>query len=234
MSATAPAPAPALALLIIDAQRDFGEPSGALYVPDGGAVVGEINALRAALAPRAAAVVLTQDWHPPDHLSFAANNGGAALFSLRALPGGGEQVMWPTHCVAGSAGADFLPALVRAPGDVLVRKGGARDVDSYSGFGSPSGAGGARAERTELEAVLRARGVTHVVLAGLALDFCVAFTARDAAALGFKVCVARHASRGIAPDSLAREARAMADAGVEFADSLDDVLAFAERARELA
>lgn len=208
------------ALLIIDVQRDFGEATGALSVPEGEAVIPFINELRGEL--QGARVFLTQDWHPADHASFAANNAGAALFSTVELPGVGPQVMWPVHCVQDSPGADFCPALVRAPGDVVVRKGSARDVDSYSGFGSP----GRTRERTALEDALRAAGVQRVVLAGLALDYCVAFTARDAAEMGFATCVARYATRGIADESVAKEMGLMARAGVVVADDLEGVRKF--------
>jgi len=227
-----------VALIIIDAQRDFafpgapgGAPAGALYVPGGEAAIGPINALRARLG--AVPVFLTQDWHPPSHVSFAANNPGAALFELREIdgpggPGGARvaQVMWPAHCVQETPGAAFVAELVRAPGDVVVRKGCHERVDSYSGFGSADGA----LEVTPLAGALRAAGVTHVVLAGLALDYCVAYTARDAAALGFRVAVFEPGTRGIAQATVDGERAKMRAAGVALAQTLEDVDAFAAAA----
>lgn len=244
-----------VALVLIDVQHDFGDASGALFVPGGDRIVTSCNALRASLvetlgAPRVS-VFLTQDWHPADHVSFAANNHGPpALFSIVPLADGHEQIMWPVHCVAETAGAAFLPALHVGVDDVVIRKGCNREIDSYSGFGSPaereassspSGSGStmvtgsgsttcaaprSRRETTQLEALLRSRSITHVVLAGLALDFCVSFTALDARNLGLSVCLARYATAGIAHESIKRETEAMESAGVIVADNLDDVIAF--------
>ena len=116
------------ALIIVDVQNDFCD-GGSLAVPDGDAVVPVINRLRARCTWDV--VVLTQDWHPPTHASFASNNAGAALFSVVELEGMGKQVMWPNHCVQGTPGAEFHPRLDRAPGDVVVRKGTVERVDSY-------------------------------------------------------------------------------------------------------
>jgi nicotinamidase/pyrazinamidase len=159
-----PAPSPsARALIVVDVQNDFVE-GGALAVPDGSAVVPAINQLLA-LGPRAwGRVVLTQDWHPAEHASFAANHPGATPFTLVDLPGVGPQMMWPAHCVQGSPGAAFHAGL-RLPADALVvRKGTHTAVDSYSGFGD--GTPGHALEKTELEEALRARGITHVVVCG--------------------------------------------------------------------
>ena len=202
------------ALLVIDVQHDF-LPGGSLAVPDGNAVVPLINDLLATYAFDL--VVLSQDWHTPDHVSFAANNPGAAHFSSVELPGVGPQVMWPTHCVQGSAGARLSDAL-RYPlqSAVIVRKGTDARVDSYSAFGDAQC--GAR-EKTQLERTLRDAGVTDVYVAGLALDYCVAYTCRDAARLGFATHCLAYACRGIQPESVAAERAAMAAAGVRLIDS---------------
>lgn len=214
----------ARALIIVDVQADFCA-GGALPVPDGDAVVPVINALRADCAWDA--VLLTQDWHPPDHASFAANNAGAALFSTRAAAGVAAQVMWPAHCVQGSAGADFHARLARGAGDIVVRKGAHAAVDSYSGFGD---ALGHRVERTELGAALRARGVSDVFVVGLALDFCVAFTCKDAALAGYGVACVLDAARAISPEGAQREAAAMAALGVRLLRAVDVPTAAFERA----
>ena len=221
-------------LLIIDVQVDFCA-GGALAVPDGDAVVPLINALRRAgrWAPRCG-VVLTQDWHPAAHSSFAVNNPGAALFSTITVPGAGSQVMWPAHCVQGSRGADFHAALARGADDVVVRKGTHVAVDSYSGFGDSLGH---TVERTPLDEVLRGAGIVDVFVAGLALDFCVAFTCMDAARAGFNVFCVRDATRQI--DAAGAEARVaeMRALGVHVIDAaavptaaLDDALAAAAAA----
>lgn len=208
---------PRRALVIVDVQNDFCE-GGALAVPGAAAVVSAINELRAAAAWDV--VALTQDWHVADHASFASSHPGAAPFSTVDLPGTGRQVLWPAHCVQGSAGADFHPALVRGARDVVVRKGTVRAVDSYSGFGD---AAGHALERTALEDSLRAAGVGAVWLGGLALDYCVAYTARDAARLGFAVTVVTPASAGIDAATVAAERASLAAAaGVRFVDSMDE------------
>jgi nicotinamidase/pyrazinamidase len=213
-----------VAFIVIDMQYDFGDPNGALFVPGGDTVVEPVNTLRSTLEGVGALTVFTQDWHPAEHVSFASNNNGAALFSVVNLAGIGDQVMWPNHCVMNTPGASFLPALhFDAAVDKVIRKGSLRDVDSYSGFGSP----GRKRERTALEDTLRAAGVTHVVIAGLALDYCVSYTARDAAELGFRVCVAKFATRGISLDSIEKEMALMKEAGVVVAESAEEVTAFA-------
>ena len=155
-------PGRVVALVIVDVQNDFCG-GGALAVPDGEAVVPLINRLRAE-GRWNGGVFLTQDWHPREHTSFASNHEGAALFSLLELPGIGLQVMWPNHCVQGSPGAEFHKDLVRLPTDKIVRKGKHPDTDSYSGFGDSSL--DKRFEKTELESLLRANGVTDVFVCG--------------------------------------------------------------------
>ncbi|CAE7881752.1 pncA, partial [Symbiodinium sp. KB8] len=196
------------ALIIVDVQNDFCG-GGSLAVPDGDAVLPVINRLRA--QGQWELVVTTQDWHPPNHKSFASNNPGAELFSVVTLPIVGEQVMWPDHCVQGSVGAEFHPDLTVADSDVVVRKGTVPEIDSYSGFGD---ALGHTHEKTELQAVLEGAGVTDVFVVGLAQEFCVAFTARDAAAAGFNTFFVEDATRGITQDGVDAEMQRVRDAGV--------------------
>lgn len=174
------------AFLVIDVQNDFC-PGGALAVPDGHAVVPLVNAQQAA----ADLVVLTQDWHPPTHQSFAVNHPGASAYDEVAMPYG-PQVLWPTHCVQGTTGADFHPALDTTRAALIVRKGMHAALDSYSAFFEND-----RVTPTGLHGYLQERGVTDVSLAGLALDYCVAYSADDAARLGYRVRVHASACRAI-------------------------------------
>ncbi|PTW97681.1 bifunctional nicotinamidase/pyrazinamidase [Pararhodobacter aggregans] len=196
--------APDHALIVIDVQNDFC-PGGALAVAEGDAVVAPINALLGEFAVR----VLTQDWHPADHASFADNHPGAAPFSVTQMPYG-PQVLWPRHCVQGTAGSDFHPGLRTDPADLVIRKGFRPEIDSYSAFFEND-----RTTPTGLEGYLRSRGVTRLTLAGLATDFCVAYSALDAARLGFAVSVRLDACRAIDLDgSLATALAEMRAAGV--------------------
>ena len=156
--------------------------------------------------------VLTQDWHPADHASFAANHEGRAPFEMIEMPYG-PQVLWPTHCVQGSEGAAFHPDLRTDPADLIVRKGFRPEIDSYSAFFEND-----RTTPTGLEGYLRTRGVTALTMVGLATDFCVSYSAIDAARLGFEVTVAENLCRAIDLEgSLAAQRGAMADAGVRIA-----------------
>lgn len=174
------------ALIVIDVQPDFC-PGGALAVADGDAVVAPVNAMLGDFAVR----VLTQDWHPANHLSFAANHPGAAPYSMAQMPYG-PQVLWPVHCVQGTPGAALHPGLHADAADLILRKGFRPGIDSYSAFFEND-----RTTPTGLEGYLRSRGVSAVTLAGLATDFCVAYSALDAARLGFAVTVRLDACRGI-------------------------------------
>jgi len=192
------------ALIVIDVQNDFC-PGGALAVAGGDAIIAPLNALMREFA----AVVLTQDWHPADHLSFAANHPGAAPFSTVAMPYG-QQVLWPTHCVTGSDGADFHPGLDTSAAQLVIRKGFRAPIDSYSAFFEND-----RRTATGLRGYLADRGIARLTLAGLATDYCVAFSALDAVALGFAVSVRLDLSRAIDLDgSLAEARRRMQAAGV--------------------
>jgi nicotinamidase/pyrazinamidase len=199
------------AFLVIDVQNDFCA-GGALAVLDGDAVVGPVNALMG----RFAHVIATQDWHPADHASFAANHPGAAPFSTAEMPYG-AQTLWPVHCVQGTAGAGFHPGLALDRATAIVRKGWRAAVDSYSAFYEND-----RATPTGLAGLLRERGVSRVFLAGLATDFCVSFSALDARRLGFESFVALDACRAIDLNgSLAQAREAWGKAGVAVMASAD-------------
>ena len=174
------------ALVVIDVQNDFC-PGGRLAVADGDAVVAPIDAMLDAFAVR----VLTQDWHPAGHSSFASSHPGTEPFSTMQMPYG-TQVLWPDHCVQGSEGAAFHAGLRADRADAVIRKGFRAEVDSYSAFFEND-----HATPTGLEGYLRARGVTTITFAGLATDFCVAWSALDAARLGFAATVDLSASRAI-------------------------------------
>ena len=195
------------ALLVIDMQNDFC-PGGALAVPEGDRIVPGINDLMQGFG----CVILTQDWHPADHLSFASEHPGAAAYDLTEMPYG-PQVLWPDHCVQGTAGAAFHPGLRTAPADLILRKGMRRDLDSYSAFFEND-----RRTATGLEGYLRGRGIERLTLAGLATDFCVAWSAQDAARLGFDVTVRMDLCRAIDLNgSLEAASAAMREAGVALA-----------------
>ncbi|MDT8857475.1 bifunctional nicotinamidase/pyrazinamidase [Paracoccaceae bacterium Fryx2] len=192
------------ALIVIDVQNDFC-PGGALEVAGGDGIIPRINAFLGGFAVK----VLTQDWHPADHASFAANHPGAAAFSVLPMAYG-PQVLWPVHCVQGTRGAAFHDDLMTDAADMVIRKGFRPEIDSYSAFFEND-----RTTPTGLEGYLRSRGVTAVTLAGLATDFCVAYSALDAARLGFAVTVVEGACRAIDLDgSLAVARDQMRAAGV--------------------
>ncbi|PWK60080.1 bifunctional nicotinamidase/pyrazinamidase [Roseicyclus mahoneyensis] len=195
------------ALLVIDVQNDFC-PGGALAVPEGDSIIPGINALMDDFA----AVILTQDWHPSDHLSFASQHPGKAPMDLTQMPYG-PQVLWPDHCVQGTAGAAFHPALRTDRADLILRKGFRRPIDSYSAFFEND-----KTTPTGLDGYLRTRGITALTLTGLATDFCVTYSAVDAVRLGFAVTVRQDLCRAIDFDgSLAAAQDGMAQAGVRLA-----------------
>ncbi|MCU6455714.1 nicotinamidase [Sphingomonas sp. A2-49] len=182
-------PRPGDALIVVDPQYDFC-PGGALAVAGGDAIMSGI----AALAPRFDHVVVTQDWHPAGHRSFASSHPGAAPFRTIAMPYG-EQMLWPDHCVQGSRGAGFhpdvTPAVARAR--MILRKGMNPAIDSYSAFREND-----RRTPTGLAGYLNDLGVRRCVLVGLAYDFCVGWSALDAVAQGFGAIVVRDLTRAIA------------------------------------
>ena len=174
------------ALVVIDVQNDFC-PGGALEVPDGDAVVPVINLI----APKFSARILAQDWHPPGHLSFASSHEGKAPFETATLPYG-EQVLWPDHCVQGTDGAAFHRDLATDGADLVIRKGFRRGIDSYSAFYEND-----QSTSTGLAGYLRSRGISRLFFAGLATDFCVAWSAIDGTREGFECAVIEDACRGI-------------------------------------
>jgi nicotinamidase/pyrazinamidase len=195
-------------LVIVDVQNDFC-PGGALAVPDGDAILPAINRL----AREFAHVILTQDWHPRGHLSFAGAHPGRQPFETIEVAYG-PQTLWPDHCVQGTHGAAFHPALEVPHAELILRKGYRRAIDSYSVFREND-----RRTPTGLASYLRERGFDRVILCGLATDYCVLFSALDALMAGFAVEVAANACRGIDLDgSLARAMREMAEAGVTIRD----------------
>jgi nicotinamidase/pyrazinamidase len=191
-------------LLIVDVQNDFC-PGGGLAVPEGDAIVPAVNRL----AREFAHVVLTQDWHPPGHSSFASAHPGKQPFQTTEMPYG-TQILWPDHCVQGTPGAAFHQALDVPRAELVLRKGYHPAIDSYSAF-----RGNDRKTATGLAAYLKERGFSRVTLCGLATDFCVLYSALDAVAAGFAASVTLDACRGIDVDgSLTRALDEMRQAGV--------------------
>ena len=192
-------------LIVVDVQYDF-LPGGSLAVPDGDAVIGAINGL----ASRFRHVALTQDWHPAGHASFASSHPGRNPFETIGLPYG-EQVLWPDHCVQGTRGAQIADELALPGAELIIRKGFHPKIDSYSAFMEAD-----RRTPTGLAGYLRERGLERVFCAGLATDFCVAWTALDAVARGFETFVIEDACRSIdTGGSLARALTQMDEAGVK-------------------
>lgn len=188
-------------LLVVDIQNDFC-PSGALAVPRGDEVVPLINQL----AQRFEHVVLTQDWHPRGHQSFASTHPGRKPYDTITVAYG-QQILWPDHCVQGTAGAEFHRDLLIPHAELVLRKGYHRDIDSYSAFFEND-----RKTHTGLSGYLREREFSRVFMAGLALDFCVRYSAEDARREGFEVVVIEDACRGIDVDgSMAATRRVLAE-----------------------
>ncbi len=192
------------ALLVVDVQNDFC-PGGSLAVRDGDQVVTYINAIR----ENHSLVIFTQDWHPPNHSSFASNNPGTKVGEVIRLHGQ-DQIMWPDHCVQDSPGAEFHSDLIRLPEDPVFRKGELPTVDSYSGLLDND-----HQHETGLRPFLQERGITDLAVAGLATDYCVKFTVLDALGFGFKVKVLRGGCRAVnlQSDDEEKAYRAMAEAG---------------------
>lgn len=198
-------------LLVVDVQNDFC-PGGALAVPDGDAIVSPINRL----AERFAHILVTQDWHPWGHLSFASSHPGKSPFETTEMPYG-AQVLWPDHCVQGTQGAAFHSRLDLTRAELVIRKGFRREIDSYSAFYEND-----RATCTGLAGYLRERGLKRLFIVGLATDFCVAYSAEDARREGFSAVVVADACRGIDLDgSLAAAMARMQAAGVTIARTAD-------------
>lgn len=198
-------PAPNDVLIVVDVQYDF-LPGGSLAVAGGDEVIPLINKL----GRKFANVVMTQDWHPADHISFASNHPGAKPFEVINLPYG-PQVLWPDHCVWQTRGAELSADLDLPHAQLTIRKGYNEVVDSYSGFQEAD-----RRTKTGLEGYLRERGLGRLFVTGLATDFCVAWTALDARVAGFSTYVVEDATRPIdANGSLAKAWEDLAAAGVE-------------------
>jgi len=192
------------ALIVIDVQNDFC-PGGALAVPGGDEIVAGINTL----IHDSPTVILTQDWHPAGHSSFASSHSGKAPFEVIEMPYG-SQVLWPDHCIQGSEGAAFHPDLNTERADLIIRKGYNPQIDSYSALFEND-----HATPTGLSGYLRDRGITRLTMVGLALDFCVNYSAVDAAKAGFDVTVDQALCRAIDLDgSLAAALEGMTANGV--------------------
>lgn len=199
------------ALIVVDIQNDF-LPGGALAVPRGDETVAIANRLMSLFST----VVLTADWHPADHSSFASQHAGKSPYDVVPMPYG-NQVLWPDHCVAGTTGADFAAGLETVRAHAVIRKGTDKNCDSYSGFLAAD-----RKTPTGLAGYLKSRGVTTVFVCGLATDFCVAWTAQDAAVAGFKTYLIEDASRAIdAGGSLAAAMAGLKTAGVGVIEKKD-------------
>lgn len=192
-------------LLVVDVQYDF-LPGGALAVAGGDELIPLVNRL----GRRFNNVILSQDWHPADHISFASNHRGAKPFEMIELPYG-PQVLWPDHCVWGTRGAELHEALDLPQAQLVLRKGYHAAVDSYSVFQEAD-----RRTKTGLEGYLRERGLRRLFIAGLATDFCVSWSAQDARAAGFEAYVIEDATRAIDTNgSLAAAWTVMDAAGVK-------------------
>ncbi|HDZ51406.1 hypothetical protein LCGC14_0113270 [marine sediment metagenome] len=191
-------------LVIIDVQHDFME-GGALAVPDANAILPVIDEL----AEKFDNLVLAQDWHPAGHSSFASTHAGKASFETTEMPYG-TQVLWPNHCVQGTPGAEFgLPRHIKDRAQSIIRKGYRPEIDSYSAFLEND-----QQTSTGLSGYMRERGFDRAVFVGLALDFCVGFSALDARKLGFEAVVIEAGCRGIAEENISDMKAKMASAGV--------------------
>jgi len=198
-------PAPPDVLIVVDVQNDF-LPGGSLAVAGGDQIIPLVNKL----GRKFSNVVMTQDWHPAAHVSFASNHPGSTPFEVIELPYG-PQVLWPDHCVWQTRGAELSAELDLPHAQLTIRKGFNEAVDSYSGFQEAD-----RRTRTGLAGYLRERGLSRLFVVGLATDFCVAWTALDARAAGFETFVIEDATRAIDADgSLARAWDDMGAAGVK-------------------
>ena len=196
------------ALIVIDVQNDFC-PGGALAVPKGDEVVPLVNRL----IEQFQHVVLTQDWHPKGHSSFASNHKGDPFTTIRL--GYGEQTLWPDHCVQGTKGAEFHRDLVVRDSELVLRKGFRKEIDSYSAFYEND-----RASKTGLNGYLRDRGLKRLFMCGLATDFCVAWSALDGRREGFPIIVVEDACRAIDLNgSLVASRGEMLKAGITLSNS---------------
>ena len=199
------------ALIIVDMQNDFCPPNGSLAVKEADIIIPLINTLRN--LPLFDIVVFTQDFHPANHCSFYENNKNNPLarpFQILNLPKIGPQMMWPVHCVQGSYGTQFHPKLDIRPNDIIVQKGLDPSVDSYSGFFDNQ-----RLRKTELDNVLKLRGVTDVYLCGVAADYCVGYSALDAISLLYKTYLIADCTSGVDPQTTNEMMNKLKLSGVE-------------------
>ena len=194
-------------LIVVDAQNDF-MPGGALPVPGGDSIVPVINSFIHTFD----LVVATQDWHPPDHLSFASNHPGKQPFDQTQL-GDLEQVLWPDHCIQGSNGAQFHDQLDLNAVEAIFRKGMDRNIDSYSGFYDNG-----HLRHTGLGGYLREKRADEIFICGLAGDFCVAYTARDALQEGFSVTLIDPAIRALDANGYTRIQEELTSSGAKIVD----------------
>lgn len=197
-------------LIVVDVQNDF-MPGGALAVPGGDGVIEPLNRVMG----RFDLVVATQDWHPPDHVSFASNHKGKEPFDIIDLHGK-EQTLWPDHCVQGSQGAELHAGLEEARIEAVFRKGMDREIDSYSALYD-----NAHLKTTGLAGYLREKGSRELYLGGLAGDFCVYFTIKDALGEGFAVTVIEDAVRAIDDEAYGKLKQELQDKGVRFVPSVE-------------
>lgn len=205
------------ALLIIDAQNDFCS-GGALGIESADEIIAPLNKLSVFFAAGGGRVVATQDWHPLGHVSFASSHANKKPGDSIDLPAVKAEALWPDHCVQGTAGADFRQGLDLSPVNLIIRKGFRPALDSYSAFFEND-----RATPTGLDGLLKALAINTVVLGGLATDYCVLYSALDAASLGYKTIVARDAVRGVdfPAGSVERAFTLLREAGVIIAESAD-------------
>lgn len=203
-----------LGVIVVDVQGDFTEwKEGSLAVPGTDeAYVRQVEEATRKLKDAGFLIFATQDWHPPDHISFYTNHPGKKPFEVIEIDGR-KQVLWPPHCVQGTEGARILVdnSLFRA----VVQKGRDPRYDSYSGFQDDGG------QRTEMDTILKLNGIKKLVVYGIATDYCVRATALDAARAGYKVIVIKELCRGVAPDTIEKALKEMRDAGVVIMDRLD-------------
>jgi nicotinamidase/pyrazinamidase len=203
------------ALIEIDVQNDFC-PGGALAVPQGSDVVKPLNILASLFASNGGRVIATQDWHPANHVSFAASHKGKKPGDIIGLPEAKGQVLWQEHCVQGSKGANFHQGLDLTPVNLILRKGFREKLDSYSAFFEND-----QKTSTGLEGFLKSLGIKTVVIGGLATDYCVLYSALDAAKLNFKTVVVKDAARGVGYPEGSIEAafKSLEEAGILILDS---------------
>ena len=205
------------ALIIIDVQNDFC-PGGAMAVEDGEGVIEPLNHLSSLFSGKSGRVIATQDWHPADHVSFTSSHENKNSGDTISLIGIDNQILWPSHCVQDSLGADFHAALDPKPVSLIIRKGFRKSIDSYSAFFEND-----HVTSTGLDGFLKALSIDTLVLGGLATDYCVFYSAIDAVKLGYKTIVASDAIRGVnfPEGSVEKAIRLLGESGVILAESKD-------------